>query len=374
MEPPFASPEPPASAPWLPRKRLVRVGIGLAAVAVISGAGIFYVFRTQKARPLLELFPDDSYLVAALDVESLRKGPLADLLAEGDSLAEKQASGILGACAHGAVQAVLEVGIVVPGGASDEGVFAVAARLDSAGPWRSACETELAAKGGSIPKETDGLWTFVGAEGGPRLAMHASGLALWGREPYLRTLASAVFASHSAAVYPGLAGRTGEANVPRHAFAAMTLPAEQRRAFAAVIEAQGGNDSHPELFSIARAALAASIDVPNDTLQVVVRLETDSPQAVPKLRELFERLIKKAGDSLEARAIGVGDALDHARVVTAGDAVVVTAAAPIGRLRMMSQRLRLLGALRKVAPGGMPANSAPTAPGGPGGPGTPPPP
>lgn len=343
-----------------PKKRW---GWALAAVAVTAaGAGGAWLYlRSQVAPGLLQVFPDDSYLVATLDVEALRKGPLGDLATEGDVQATQRASGLLGACSEGAVKAVREVGLVVPGGGSEEGTFALAARLDTSGPWLAACETELATKSGTTPRESEGAWVYVGAKDGPRLAMHRSGLALWGREPYLHTLAAAAFEKRAEGRYGALASRTAPPTKASELFAAITLPAEQRRVFASVVEEQGRPDGHPELFAIARAALAASTDLPSDALAVTLRLECDKADAPAKLRATVEELLQKVGGSLEARALGVGDAVGGARVVVAGDAVVVTASAPIGRLRMMSKRLRLLGEMRRLAREAAPGEGAPPA-------------
>lgn len=322
-----------------------------AAVTVMLGAaaGGYWYWQSRSAPPLLTLFPDESYLVAALDVEAFRKGPLADLATETDATAKKRAESLLGACAEGAVAAVREVGLVVPSGAAEEGTFALAARLDMAGPWAAACDAELAQKSASVPRESEGAWSFIGAKDGPRLALHRSGVALWGREPYLHTLTAAVFREGSERRYEALAARTLEAGKPRHAFAAITLPAEQRRVFAAVVEEQGRPDGHPELFAVARAGVALAVDAQADTLQITARFETDKPDAPAKLRATLEELLQKTSDSLEARALGASDALASARVTAANEAVVVTAAAPIGRLRMMAKRLRLLGEMRKLA-------------------------
>jgi hypothetical protein len=331
-----------------PKKRW---GLALAAAGIlVAGAGGAWLWwRSQTAPGLLEVFPDDSYLVATLDVASLRKGALADLASEGDAQATRRAEGLLGSCSEGAVRAIREVGLVVPGGTADEGTFALAARLDTSGTWLAACEAELASRSATTPRESEGAWVYVGAKEGPRLALHRSGLALWGREPYVHTLAAAAFEKRAEGRYPALAARTAEPTKARDLVAAITLPAEQRRIFASVIEEQGRSDGHPELFAIARAALVASIDAPSDALQVTLRLECDKADAPAKLRGTIDELLQKTGDSLEARALGIGDALAGARVVVAGDAVVVTASAPIGRLRMMSKRLRLLGEMRRLA-------------------------
>lgn len=323
----------------------------VAATAVVLGAaaGGYWLWQGRTAQPLLTLFPDDSYLVATLDVEAFRKGPLADLATESDATAKKRAESLLGACAEGAIAAVREVGLVVPSGTAEEGTFALAARLDMAGTWAAACDAELAQKSATVPREGEGAWSFIGAKQGPRLALHRSGLALWGREPYLHALTGAVFREGGERRYEALAARTVEGGSPRQAFAAITLPADQRRIFASVVEEQGGSDGHPELFAIARAGLALALDAQADTLQVTARFETDKPDAPAKLRATIEELLQKTSDSLEARALGASDALANARVTAAGDAVVVTAAAPVGRLRMMAKRLRLLGEMRKLA-------------------------
>lgn len=323
----------------------------LAGVVVALGAaaGGYWYWQGRSSPPLLALVPDDSYLVATLDVDAFRKGPLADLATETDATAKKRAESLLGACADGAVAAVREVGLVVPSGAAEEGSFALAARLDMAGTWAAACDAELAQKSASVPRESEGAWSFVGAKEGPRLALHRSGLALWGREPYLHTLTAAVFREGSERRYEALAARTLEAGKPRQAFAAITLPAEQRRVFAAVVEEQGRPDGHPELFAIARAGVALAVDTQADSLQITARFETDKPDTAAKLRATLEELLQKTSDSLEARALGANDALANARVTAATDAVIVTAAAPIGRLRMMAKRLRLLGEMRKLA-------------------------
>jgi hypothetical protein len=334
----------------------------VAGIAVLLGAaaGGYWYWQQRSAPPLLALFPDDSYLVASLDVAAFRAGPLADLATETDATAKRRAEPLLGACAAGAVGAVREVGLVVPGGAAEEGSFALAARLDMAGPWAAACDAELAQRSATVPREAEGAWSFIGAKDGPRLALHRSGVALWGREPYLHTLTAAVFREGSERRYEALAARTIDAGKPRQAFAAITLPAEQRRVFAAVVEEQGRPDGHPELFAVARAGLALAVDAQGDTLQVTARFETDKPDAPAKLRATLEELLQKTSDSLEARALGASDALANARVVAADDAVIVTAAAPIGRLRMMAKRLRLLGEMRKLAQDA--AERAPDAP------------
>lgn len=342
-----------------PKKRWV-LALAAAGLVAASAGGAWLWWRSQAAPNLLQVFPDDSYLVATLDVEALRKGALADLASEGDAQAAKRATGLLGACSDGAVRAVREVGLVVPGGTTEEGSFALAARLDMSGPWLAACDAELTAKSGTTPRETEGAWSYVGAKEGPRLALHRSGLALWGREPYLHSLAAAAFEKHAEGRYPALAGRTSEPTKTNDLFAGITLPAEQRRVFASVIEEQGRADGHPELFAIARAGLAASVDAPSDTLKLTLRLECDKADAPAKLRTTVEDLLQKTGDSLEARALGIGDAVTGARVLVAGDAVVVTASAPIARLRMMSKRLRLLGEMRRLARDAVPSEGGPS--------------
>ena len=349
----------PAAAPSPWKKRAVIASVVLLAAGAVAG-GAFVWWRSQEAPPLVDVFPDESYLVAFVDVEALRKGPLADLVSEGDSQAKQQAKSLLGTCSDGAIAAVREVGIVVPGGASEEGSFALAARLDTKGSWLAACDAELSAKGDAMPRETGGAWTYIGKNDAPRLALHRGGLVLWGREPFLHALAASALKKDGAHVYRQFASRIGEAAQSPHALAAITLPAEQRRVFAAVIEEQQHEDGHPELFSIARAGLAATVDAPADTLHVSARFESDNLDAVPKLRALFEKLVQKAGDSLEVRAIGLGDALSGARVVAAGDAVVVTTSAPLARLRMMARRLRLMNEMRKLTRDANPASPDPT--------------
>ncbi len=349
----------PPAEPQASKKRWV-LAISAAGLFAAGAGGAWLWWRSQAAPNLLQVFPDDSYLVATIDIESLRKGALADLALEGDAHASKRAAGLLGTCSEGAVRAVREAGLVVPGGGSEEGTFALAARLDMRGDWVAACDSELAAKSATVPRETEGPWVYVGTKEGPRLAIHRSGLALWGREPHLHALAAAAFEKHVEGRYPALAARTSEPTKATDLFAGMTLPAEQRRVFASVIEEQGRTDGHPELFAIARAGLAASVDAPADTLKVTLRFECDKPEAPARLRGTLEELLQKTGDSLEARALGIGEAVTGARVVVAGDAVVVTASAPIGRLRMMSKRLRLLGEMRRLARDDAPAEPVPS--------------
>ena len=350
---------PVPSSPW--KKRLI-VGGAVTAALGAAAAGAFVWWRSQAVPPLTDLIPDDSYLAATVDVEALRQGPLADLLSEGDAMAKKRAAGLLGTCTDSAIAAVREVGLVVPGGTTDEGRFALAVRLDTKGTWLAECDAELSAKGAALPRETDGPWTYLGASDGPRLAMHRGGLALWGREPFLHALAASVLRKESAHVYRQFAARLAETGHAPQAFAAITLPAEQRRIFASVIEEREQGDGHPELFAIARAGLAATVDGPADTLHVAARFESDKAEAVGKLKTLFEQLVQKSGDSLEVRALGLGDAVAGARVVAAGDSVVVTASAPLARLRMMARRLKLMGEMRKLARDVAPTPDAPPAP------------
>jgi 3-dehydroquinate dehydratase len=61
-------------------------------------------------------------------------------------------------------------------------------------------------------------------------------------------------------------------------------------------------------------------------------------------------------------SIAIHDAIAGARVVAAGDAVVVTASTPLARLRMMARRLKLLGEMRKLARDVAPTPDAPPAP------------
>lgn len=352
-----AAPVPPS--PW--KKRIV-VGGAVVTGLGVAAAGALFWWRSQAVAPLTDLIPDDSYLAATVDVEALRQGPLADLLSEGDAMAKKRAAGLLGSCADGAIAAVREVGLVVPGGATEEGSFAVAARLDTKGTWLAECDAELGAKGSALPRETDGAWTYLGASNGPRLAMHRGGLALWGREPFLHALAATAFKKESAHVYRQFVARLAETGHAPQAFASITLPADQRRIFAAAIEEREQGEGHAELFAIARAGVAATVDGPADTLHVAARFETDKPEAVGTLKTLFERLVQKSGESLEVRALGLGDAISGARVVAAGDAVVVTASTPLARLRMMARRLKLMGEMRKLARDAAPTPDAPPAP------------
>ncbi len=340
-------PEPnPGATPRLARRAIVAAGVGVVVAAAAAGA--FAFFRSEPAAPLLELFPSESYLVATLDMDALRKGPLGDLAGEGDAQARTRASTLLGGCADAAVAAVREVGLVVPGGPGDEGRFAFVARLDPRGTWLAACDAEVTARSATTPRETEGAWTYIGSKAGPRLAIHRSGIALWGREDYLHVLAAAVFRREAERRYPSLASRVQDGTRPIHAFAAISLPAEQRRAFASMVPDGAAGGAHTELFSIARAGLAATADGPNDSLEVVARFEVDDSAAIPELRTTVDKLVRTLAESREARALGVGDSVAEARVKVTGDAVVVSVVAPIARLRMMAKRLRLMGELRSL--------------------------
>lgn len=293
------------------------------AVWVFAGPGRGPV-PIREARELLALVPEDSALVATVDLARLRGGPLArSLLRSGEAGALGGACGDFDPLAHADA---LVLALPRGGGASDPSVVAM-------GRWDSARLVECVAKnagGLDGPADTSTFrgFTVIRArrEGDAEVAVHPRGLVLLAGGRQLRELLDVVDSKAPSAArseaHRRLRARMGNEGT---LLASWLVPEGWLVPF--------GTEALRSPLAGVRA-IAIRVDVTTEVRARVV-LEHETPSAAEAVEDVARRL-KADGASLRLLGFGfVGDA----EIRRTGAEVEVAATLGVGELEILMKRL-----------------------------------
>jgi len=314
----------------------------LLFVAVVAAGGFWLARRGEAPGGLLSAVPRDAFLVVTIDVEALRKSPLAPSLLGGDATKLLGAGDISATCGFDPIGRAKEIAIAVPEG-GDQGDFGVVAMGDLHEAELAECGKKLmAARGGTSKRSTRGSFTLLEdtAEGGarPKIALREGGPLIVGRGAWLDAMLDAaegkapnvLAGSPHMKLRDALAKRDAK---PRAVIATAVLPKSLRERLkhemGAEVDADGGaNVAMGGVLSVEIAGVAITAGAAGQESEAAAELRCETADACEEVKKLILRKRLTFSKDVGVRLVGLGPLIDSLDVVTSGTTLTASAHAP----------------------------------------------
>lgn len=306
------------------RKRTWLLAAVGTAVVVVAGFAALRFFRRGADLEPIDVVPRDSFLVATIDLNELRRSPISEALlgrGKGDGTAKALGLGSLeAACGFDPLSRVERLAVAAPE-EGERGDFGLAARVQVTRRELDTCTAALAKRRGSSSETRHvGRFTVLEDEQHRSIGYGAEGLLVVGKGSWFSTMLDV--ARKEA---PGI----GEAAEHQALRTALTSP-EGWRAPAIVVTAilpralrerlkkeMAGEASTDPSVAIMDAVLGVSgagiaVRTGDATKNVDVRLELicDRPEACAEVDKLIQRKRLDASKDLALRMLGFGPLFD----------------------------------------------------------------
>jgi hypothetical protein len=361
-----------------PPTRRASVLLGLLALAVIATAAVFIVRQRSETGPAgaLSAVPHDAWLVAFVDVASIRSSPIVKpLLGAGTAGAIPGIRSLPDTCGFDPVAKLRELVVAIPEeGEGDRGDFGIAFTGDFGKDELTACaDKAIRARHGEPKTGSRGNFTLVedtSSAGRARVAYRDGGPFLVGSGAWLDKMMDAADGKaererpEHAALRAALAART--AAPPRISMTAL-LPKGLRERLKAEISSQSGDAEKAEgeraytsVLGVDQAAASVATGGPGSTTQVAVELHCEAKADCDEVREIALRKRLALSKNFGVRMIGLGPLLDSLAVEVQRTSLTATAQAPTDDLARAVQRAVDLQAIRQ--PSAPPSAKPPSPP------------
>jgi hypothetical protein len=350
----------------LPRSddaRAALLGVASAAIAylVFGGAG-----RAPSSDPAGAV-PRDSFLVATIQVDELRRSPVYTSLfgAGGSGTRALGIGGLADACGFDPASRVRRLAIAVPEETTERGEFGVAARVEVTADELRTCADALAKERGGRAGTTR-VGSFVVLEGGegssrPRIGFAPGGLLVVGKGTWFDAMLGAAEGSK-----PGLrdaeghtALRTALTTAPEWRSPAFLVTALLPRTLRDRLKEEmgvelGATDASSVamagVLGVASAGLAMRTGGPGGTVDARAELRCDTADECAAVETLAKRKRLEASKDFSLRLIGLGAVFDALEISRDGARVHATLSVGADGLASTLERvLRFRGAGPKKA-------------------------
>jgi hypothetical protein len=323
----------------------------LVALAVVTA---LLVAHKRSRGTVLSAVPRDAWLLATVDVETLRPSPLAQALVGSGGVTIPGLGKVSDACGFEPLARLTEVALVAP---EAEGDFGLAFEGDIGKTELARCaEQVLRVRGGNPSTEPRGSFVVVGdaAEGArARLAYRDGGPFLVGRGQWLATMIDAVdgkaerASPELLALRTHLSGHRGKAGGPAVVVAAL-LPRTMRDQLRGEMQDPSReSDSYAAVLSVDRAGFSLETGPSGSTTFLDAELHCESADACAQVKVLIERKRFAASASPALRLAGLGAAIDSLAVEQNGQTLAVKAEVPTDDLARVAARFGTGGLLNR---------------------------
>jgi hypothetical protein len=349
-----------------PNRRRAAVLLGLGALAVLVVAGVVLARRHAQKMPegALSAVPHDTWLVAVVDIASLRTSPIGKPLhGAGSTGAIPGLRSLPDTCGFDPVAKLRELVVAVPEeGDQTRGDFGVAFTGDFGKDELIACADKVIRARHGEPRTTSrGSFTLVedtSSGKNARVAYREGGPFLVGSGGWLDKMMDAADGNaererpEHGALRAALATRT--AAPPAVSLTAL-LPTALRQRLKAELSAQGGDAEKAEgadkayasVLAVDQAGAAVASGGPGSTTQIVVELHCESKADCEEVREIALRKRLALSKNFGLRMVGLGPLVDSFDVEVHERALVATAQAPTDDLARAVQRAVDLQGIRQ---------------------------
>ncbi len=357
-----------------------------AAASVLA----FFVFGGVSS-PSMSPFhavPRDSFIVATVDVDELRRSPIYEaLVASSGGREAEQALGVralAAACGFDPVSRVRTLAISVPEAATERGEFGLAAKIDVTRSELETCADAFAKQRGARA-EAHRIGNFVVLEAGgeaslrPRLA-YGGGLLVVGKGTWLEAMLGAAERTKPSIAQSAEHMALRSAVERREGFRAPTvlvtaiLPRSLRERLKREMGAEvGASDASSSamagVLGVSSLGLALRAGTPGSSANVLAELVCDGEEECVAVEKLIARKRLDWSKDLSLRLVGFGPLLDaveiqregpRVRVTTGGNAAAV--AATIDRVLRFSAHRESAAPAIPAAPSSPPASPSSSAP------------
>jgi hypothetical protein len=345
------------------RRPAVLLGLFALAAIVVGGFVLAHQAALEARGGVLSAVPHDSWLVAVVDVASLRASPIAKpLFGAGSAGAIPGMRSLPDTCGFDPVAKLREVVVAVPEeGEGGRGDFGVAFTGDFGKDELTACAYKaIRARHGEPRTASRGSFTLVeDASSGKnaRVGYREGGPFLVGSGSWLDRMIDAVDgkAERERPEHAGLrAALAGHAAVPPALSLTVLLPKGLRERLKAEIPAQGGDAEKAEgadrayasVLAVDQAGAAVTTGGPGSTTRIQVELHCESKADCDEVREIALRQRLALSKTLWVRMLGLGPLLDSFAVEVQRSSLTATAQAPTDDLARGIERAVDLQALR----------------------------
>ncbi len=380
---PLPQPVFPSENAWFdnPLTLAILLAVGLGVLI-----GLTWSHGQKAAEPggPLTAVPKESFLVARVDVPTLRASPLYAAVL-GDDVASKSLG--LGELARGCrfdpLGRVEDLVVAIPEGEA-KGTFGVAAHVRLSESELATCAERLtAARGTKTTPKTVGSFHVLeaslaagGERGAPGLAFREGGLLVVAEGTWLASMLAAAEGTHARALEKDVHGDLVKALLADPALAHPTivatavLPTSLRERLKtelsqelATATAGATSEDSPEaimgaVLSVAGAGLAISAR-PGEELSARIELLSENEGAPKVLARLVERKRFGWAKDIAIRLVGLGSAVDSITASPHGPGLSVTVHAPIEDLSRGVARVLEYGKKQTAPPEPAPKSDAP---------------
>jgi hypothetical protein len=318
------------------------VFFALVAAAAITA---LLVAHKRSRGTVLSAVPRDAWLLATVDVESLRPSPLAQALFGSGGVTIPGLGKVSEACGFEPLARLTRVALVAP---EAEGDFGIAFEGDFGRAELARCaEQVLRARGGNPSTEIHGSFVVVGdvASARARLAYRDGGPFLVGRGAWLGSMIDAVVGKAERARPELLALRThllqraGGSSGPAVVVAALLPKAMRDQLRTEMQEPSRESEPYAAVLSVDRAGVSVETGAAGSTTRLDAELHCESTEACAQVKTLIERKRFAASTSPALRLAGLGAAIDSLAVEQNGMMLSVKAEVPTDALARAASRL-----------------------------------
>jgi hypothetical protein len=320
----------------------------VAIVGVVGAVAAYFVFGGGLGGPSVTdpnaAVPRDSFLVASVDAQELRRSPLWTTLAGKDGAASARALGVgplADACGFDPLSRVVRMAVAMPE-AGERGDVGLAARVEVSREELERCTRALAEKRGGAavePREQNGFHVIDGPHGA-RLAYGKGGLLVAGKGAWLDAMLAAARgagpglrdAREHVALRDALTRHEGfrAPTVLVTALLPKSLRERLKREMGAELDAPeldrpASNQVMAGVLGVSAVGAAVKAGAPGGNVEVAIEMQCDSAEACTVVEKLILKKRLEWSKDLVLRLAGFGQAIDSLDVKVDGAHLRATA-------------------------------------------------
>lgn len=348
---------------------LASLCLGFAVGSVVAAQ------RASGASDPLDAVPRDSFFVATLQAEELRKSPVWEALLGADATRALGAGELAGACGFDPLMRVERAAFAVPE-AGETGDFGVVARVRVTREELQKCTASLSERRGERAHTREsGSFTVLEDEAGKRgaIAYGAGGLLVVGRGEWLEAMMRAAdrrgprvaTSEDHASLRRALTSRPGWSTPTVLASALLpdTLRARLKDEMGAEVGAADGSKSAMGgVLGVVSVGLAVRVGGTGKNVDAIAELRCETADGCKEVEKLI--LEKRLGWSrdITLRMLGFGELVDSLEAKADGTRLVATATARADGLAAALERLQKVRRSRPLDGAPRPAPDVPPTP------------
>ncbi len=300
-------------------------------LAVFALSAVLFALSLRAKRPegaagktLLSALPEDSFMVATVDMKALRASPLAGPLTSlglGRLGAGAAIQGASATCGFDPAAKIDELAIALPE-AEDTGDFGLAMQGAVGRDELVECAKKvISARGGRPTVAPQGAFTFVDdTTVGAKLALHEGGPFLLARGPWLTKMVATVEKTN-----PSIEGSPQHLELrralgPAALVITALLPSKLRDRLKHDMNAEltgaNGNQAMAGVLAVKGAGVALVPGVAGGTTELTVELRCETADACTEVKKLVERKRDGWSKDLSFRLLGMGPLIDALAIET----------------------------------------------------------